>query len=284
MTNRMTTDEVLAALDGITPETMALAQASLRRTTCTAAPDTTDAARQAHRDTLHDLITRIGHGRAGADVATLLRVHLDAEIADGDQAREQLAEAHENLRRADRAADRAARRWDDDLTGRTAVLLIRAEAAEERAERAEATITAVSRLADSLDAEANANHVAGRGHMRDASRRIRAALGDPQPAPEPAPTCETGDIRTCTSACPVHGEMRCCVCGSPEVAYRNYREQPFCWPCADGTAQPAQDGKTPPAAEREQPAEPQLVSVIDALATDIVNAFRRALTTITKEH
>ena len=26
----------------------------------------------------------------------------------------------------------------------------------------------------------------------------------------------------------------CCECGSPDVTYRNYREQPFCWPCADG--------------------------------------------------
>jgi hypothetical protein len=29
---------------------------------------------------------------------------------------------------------------------------------------------------------------------------------------------------------------RCCMCGSIEVRYRNYREQPFCWPCADGTS------------------------------------------------
>lgn len=27
---------------------------------------------------------------------------------------------------------------------------------------------------------------------------------------------------------------RCCVCGSAEVGYHNYRDQPFCWPCADG--------------------------------------------------
>jgi hypothetical protein len=26
----------------------------------------------------------------------------------------------------------------------------------------------------------------------------------------------------------------CCVCGSADVAYHNYRNQPFCWPCADG--------------------------------------------------
>lgn len=26
----------------------------------------------------------------------------------------------------------------------------------------------------------------------------------------------------------------CCVCGSTDVGYHNYRDQPFCWPCADG--------------------------------------------------
>jgi hypothetical protein len=27
---------------------------------------------------------------------------------------------------------------------------------------------------------------------------------------------------------------QCCVCGSPDVTYHNYQDQPFCWPCADG--------------------------------------------------
>lgn len=26
----------------------------------------------------------------------------------------------------------------------------------------------------------------------------------------------------------------CCICGSPGVTYRNYLEQPFCGPCANG--------------------------------------------------
>jgi chromosome segregation ATPase len=35
---------------------------------------------------------------------------------------------------------------------------------------------------------------------------------------------------------------RCVQCGSPNVRYRNYREQPFCWPCANGEQQaPAAD-------------------------------------------
>ncbi|MER7726410.1 hypothetical protein [Streptomyces sp. NPDC096323] len=35
----------------------------------------------------------------------------------------------------------------------------------------------------------------------------------------------------------------CCVCGRGPVTYRNYREQPFCAPCADG--QPAPTTTTP---------------------------------------
>jgi hypothetical protein len=54
---------------------------------------TPDTDRQARRDAIRDLITRIGRGRAGPDIATLLTSHLDAEQADGDQAREQLAAA-----------------------------------------------------------------------------------------------------------------------------------------------------------------------------------------------
>lgn len=30
----------------------------------------------------------------------------------------------------------------------------------------------------------------------------------------------------------------CCVCGSPDVSYHNYLEQPFCWPCANGPRPP----------------------------------------------
>ncbi|MEU0102208.1 hypothetical protein [Streptomyces sp. NPDC006267] len=30
----------------------------------------------------------------------------------------------------------------------------------------------------------------------------------------------------------------CCVCGHGPVTYRNYREQPFCAPCADGQPAP----------------------------------------------
>lgn len=40
---------------------------------------------------------------------------------------------------------------------------------------------------------------------------------------------------------PTAGGPRCVQCGSPDVRYRNYREQPFCWPCANGEQAPAAD-------------------------------------------
>jgi hypothetical protein len=73
----------------------------------------------------------------------------------------------------------------------------------------------------------------------------------------------------------------CCVCGSPKVAYHNYREQPFCWPCANGTAQPAQDAGQAARGEREQPAEPLLrgaapiVVSIDLGDADLAAVIRR---------
>lgn len=51
-----------------------------------------------------------------------------------------------------------------------------------------------------------------------------------------------------TAVLPLHTQPTCCVCGSSAVVYRNYREQPFCGPCADGVV-PAerqrQDDGTP---------------------------------------
>lgn len=32
---------------------------------------------------------------------------------------------------------------------------------------------------------------------------------------------------------PAAAVERCCVCGSPEISYRNYQERPFCLACAD---------------------------------------------------
>jgi hypothetical protein len=58
---------------------------------------------------------------------------------------------------------------------------------------------------------------------------------------------------------------RCCVCGSPDVAYHNYREQPFCWPCADGKR---------PTEPREQAAMPR------AAVADVIAAQMRTLNAI----
>ena len=30
----------------------------------------------------------------------------------------------------------------------------------------------------------------------------------------------------------------CCECGSSKVAYHNYLDQPFCWPCANPAPKP----------------------------------------------
>lgn len=69
----------------------------------------------------------------------------------------------------------------------------------------------------------------GQGPYPDAkARRILGALHDagllPQPeepADQPAPAATQAT------------DERCCVCGGSPVTYHNYRDQPFCWPCAD---------------------------------------------------
>lgn len=46
---------------------------------------------------------------------------------------------------------------------------------------------------------------------------------------------EVGEARTTPDnpAASSNAVDNCCVCGGSPVVYRNYREQPFCWPCAD---------------------------------------------------
>ena len=51
----------------------------------------------------------------------------------------------------------------------------------------------------------------------DVIKRAFPALGS---VPERQPMCADGQA--------------CCVCGDPKVVYHNYRDQPFCAPCADG--------------------------------------------------
>jgi hypothetical protein len=69
----------------------------------------------------------------------------------------------------------------------------------------------------------------------------------------------------------------CCVCGSAGVVYRNYQDQPFCGPCADGEPPAAaalelgedMNGAAPPCHGRESGAAGPLGSeIIDARSTE----------------
>jgi hypothetical protein len=156
----------------------------------------------------------------------------------------------------------------------------RASAAEQRAERAEATLTAIrAAVASCKDRLAT-----GYGYYQ----AITAALGDPQPATEPTPAV-------------------CCVCGCPDVTYHNCNGQPFCCRCAmccdppklctHGCQPPAEaehtcpDGEPCPVPghdnwteadliEREQPTEDDLTTPLvipAALARDLWRALGQAL-------
>ena len=65
----------------------------------------------------------------------------------------------------------------------------------------------------------------------DVIKRAFPALGS---VPERQPMCADGQA--------------CCVCGDPKVVYHNYRDQPFCAPCADG-----EPSRFAPPAEPEDP-------------------------------
>jgi hypothetical protein len=82
----------------------------------------------------------------------------------------------------------------------------------------EAALARVQHLADHIAAGApwTRNHDELAQRIRDA-----ATIGGGQTAAGAKETPTAGDSE------------RCCVCGSSAVVYRNYREQPFCWPCAD---------------------------------------------------
>lgn len=75
------------------------------------------------------------------------------------------------------------------------------------------------------------------GTIRDAERVVLAVLR----AAKTADATGAGLSGTETDAC--------CVCGSAKVVYRNYRDQPFCGPCADGNG--PQDGQSGPVPPRE---------------------------------
>lgn len=52
-------------------------------------------------------------------------------------------------------------------------------------------------------------------------------------APGHRPCCCHGGFSG-DHVCCIHPAEVCCICASPDVGYRNYREEPFCIPCADG--------------------------------------------------
>ncbi|MFZ3473129.1 hypothetical protein ACODT3_10655 [Streptomyces sp. 4.24] len=58
----------------------------------------------------------------------------------------------------------------------------------------------------------------------------------------------------------------CCVCGGGPVTYRNYREQPFCWPCAD-----CQCGENP--CGRTGVNDPAVSATAEPTARTIADAF-----------
>lgn len=65
----------------------------------------------------------------------------------------------------------------------------------------------------------------------------------------------------------------CCVCGGGPVTYRNYRDLPFCWPCAD--CQCAQNpcvrtGANDPAVSAE-PAEQPGRHTVDTITSDALD-------------
>jgi hypothetical protein len=157
-----------------------------------------------------------------------------------------------------------AHRWATDAAlGRNRA----AVEATKRATRAEATIARVRALAARWDCVQD---------RKTAAADIRTALGDDQPEPE-GDTCggcghhitwhRDAGARPChKTGCPCaaftgDGPKRCCVCGSPDVAYHNFQDDPFCGPCAEGL---------------RPDTEPPTVPVLDALVTDVFAAVRRA--------
>lgn len=56
---------------------------------------------------------------------------------------------------------------------------------------------------------------------------------DVDPAPGHRPCCCHAGFSG-NHVCCIHPAEVCCVCSSPDVGYQNYRDDPFCIPCANG--------------------------------------------------
>lgn len=103
----------------------------------------------------------------------------------------------------------------------------------------------VERLRAAVQRARDAAHIADAEDITDWQRgyracadRFTAALDGPTTADKPAPISPR-TILGAWSDRPAAEQQRCCVCGSPAVTYRNYRDQPFCQHCAD----PCDDGR-----------------------------------------
>lgn len=180
-------------------------------------PDTTpDADRQARRDAIRDLITRVGRGRAGPDIATLLAGHLETEQADADQARAQRDTAAASL------AD------------------LRNDLYAERAIKAEATLTAVRKaVAEAAECrlwERDNRQPCGQDHLA----RIEAALGDPPPATEPEPP--TGERPRGTHLCHDTDPVTLKECALTHDHTGGHRDANTTWPPHCGESH-IRDGK-----------------------------------------
>jgi hypothetical protein len=193
------------------------------------------AARQARRTALRNLITRVGRGRAGADIGTMLGLAVDAEIADADEAHTRLADyenriswettcgEHARLLDACRAADERVEKADAVLVRvrrQLAVSDASADALLKRAEQAEATVARVREIGSRLTAQAAAFQDVLDDSDRDPwASTIRAGLDELRTAldgtgnaePEPAPERNEPTIAPDDEAA---GQQRC-VCGDP---------------------------------------------------------------------
>lgn len=142
-----------------------------------------------------------------------------------------------------------------------------------RAERAEATLAAVRALLPRMEKIATTSGPGPANAVRAAADWLLTALGDPQPAaplPEaavcnayqpPATATDSGLCARCGMCDYKHTSAPaevCCVCGCPDVTYRNHREQPFCCRCAECCEPPVLCAHgCQPAAEAVQTAVPE---------------------------
>lgn len=201
--------------------------------------------REQRRDVLLVLLSRSDRGVITEAERPLLRAHVEAELRDADGLRRtvngqqtviqrqaaQLEAAHQAIREAEQAAADYAEQLH----------MYRAVEEQRQADRA------------------NPSRVLAARHARLTAARPmtpyeRAIIADPVPQhtggnAEACPACTAHNPSypflcpsTSTPDAPAAPEV-CCVCGHGPVTYHNYREQPFCWPCADG--QPAPTTSTP---------------------------------------